>query len=108
MVYVRLLFNDVSSPQPPTADRDHSQGERESESETANQSRVTGPAGQWEPGEENVSLMLSLPPPIESCLGEQGGGVTRRGEGEEGAGRAGPEDNSLEKELIGSRRAHSC
>ena len=102
------LAIDVSSPQPQTADRDHSQGERESESGTANQSRVTGPAGQWELGEEDVSLMLSPPPPIESCLEEQGGGVTGRGEGGEGAGRAGPREASLGKDLISSRRDNSC
>ena len=45
----KLLFYfykcDVSSPHP--ADRDHSQGEREMGSGTANQSRVNSPAGQW-------------------------------------------------------------
>ena len=48
--------SDVSSPQPQTANRDHSQGERESESGTANQGRVNSPAGQWELGGEDVSL----------------------------------------------------
>ena len=82
---------DVSSPQPQTADRDHSQGERESGSGTANQSRVNSPAGQWEPGGEDVSLMLNPPPPIESCLEGPRGGVAGRGEGGEGAGRTGQE-----------------
>ena len=91
-------FSDISSPQPQTADRDHSQGERESGSGTANQSRVNSPAGQWEPGGEDVSLMLNPSPPIESCLEGQGGGVTGRGEGGEGA----------EKDLISSRRDNSC
>ena len=100
--------SDVSSPQQQTADRDHSQRERESGGETANQSRVNSPAGQWEPGGEDVSLMLNPPPPIESCLEGQGGGVTGRGEGGEGAGRAGPREASLGKDLISSRRDNSC
>ena len=66
-------FNDVSSPQPQTADRDHSQCERESGRRTANQSRVNSPAGQWEPGGEDASPMLNPPPPIESCLEVPGG-----------------------------------
>ena len=68
----RLSDIDVSSPH--TADRDHSQCERESESGTANQSRVNSPAGQWESGGKDASLMLNPPPPIESCLEGPGGG----------------------------------
>ena len=93
--------SDVSSLQPQTANRDHSQGERESESGTANQSRVNSLAGQWEPGGEDASLMLNPPPPIESCLEVPRGGVAERGEGEEGAGRAGPGEGSPRKDLIG-------
>ena len=102
------IYIDVSSPQPQTADRDHSQCERESGRGTANQSRVNSPAGQWEPGGENTSRCSTPPPPIESCLEVPGGGVAERGEGEEGAGRAGPGEGSPRKDLIGSRREHSC
>ena len=87
---LRKEFTDVSSLQQQTAGRDHSQRERESERETANQSRVNSLAGQWEPGGENTSRCSTPPPPIESCLEVPGGGVAERGEGEEGAGRAGP------------------
>ena len=59
-------------------------------------------------GGENAPLMLSPPPPIESCLEVPRGGAAVRGEGGEGAGRAGPGEGSLEKDLISSRRAHSC
>ena len=99
--------SDVSSPPPQTADRDHSQCERESERELANQSRVNNPAGQWEPGGEDASLMLSPPPPIESCLEVPRGGAAERGEGGEGAGRAGPGESSQGKDLISSGRANS-
>ena len=61
---VALKGIDVSSPQPQTADRDHGQGERESGSGMTNQSRVNSPAGQWEPGGEDVSLMLNPSPPL--------------------------------------------
>ena len=101
------LTNDVSSPPPQTADRDHSQCERESGREPANQSRVNNPAGQWEPGGEDASLMLSPPPPIESCLEVPRGGAAERGEGGEGAGRAGPGEGSQGKDLISSGRANS-
>ena len=104
----RLYNGDVSSPQPQTTDRDHSQCERESGRRTANQSCVNSPAGQWEPGGEDASPMLNPPPPIESCLEVPGGGVAERGEGEEGAGRAGPGESSPRKDLISSRREHSC
>ena len=77
--------SDVSSPQTPNADRDQSQGERESESETANQSRVTGPAGQWEPGEENTSRRLTPPHPHRVLLGRTRGGSNWKG----GGGRGG-------------------
>ena len=100
--------SDVSSPPPQTADRDHSQCERESGREPANQSRVNNPAGQWEPGGEDASLMLSPPPPLESCLEVPRGGAAESGEGGEGAGRAGPGEGSPRKDLIGSRREHSC
>ena len=99
---------DVSSPQQQTAGRDHSHRERERGRETANQSRVNSPAGQWEPGGENTSRCSTPPPPIESCLEVPGGGVAERGEGEEGAGRADPGEGSPRKDLIGSRREHSC
>ena len=99
--------SDVSSPPPQTADRDHSQCERESGRETANQSHVNNPAGQWEPGGKDASPMLSPPPPIESCLEVPKGGAAERGEGGEGAGRAGPGEGSQGKELIGSGRVHS-
>ena len=98
---------DVSSPH--TADRDHSQRERERRSGTANQSRVNNPAGQWEPGGKDATLMLTPSPPIESCLREQGGEVAERREGGgRRAGKTGPGDNSPEKDLISSRREHSC
>ena len=80
--------SDESSPQPQTADRDHSQCERESGSGTANQSRVNSPAGQWEPGGKDAIPMLNPPPPIESCLEGQGGGVAERGEGRGERGQA--------------------
>ena len=51
---------------------------------------------------------LNPPPPIESCLEVPGGGVAERGEGEEGAGRTGPREASPRKDLISSRRDHSC
>ena len=47
---------------------------------TANQSHVNSPAGQWEPGGKDAIPMLTPPPPIESYLGGQGGGVAERGE----------------------------
>ena len=55
---------------------------------TANQSRVNSPAGQWEPGGKDAIPMLTPPPPIESCLGGQGGGVAERGEGRGRRGQA--------------------
>ena len=99
--------SDVSSPQQQTAGRDHSQRERESGRETANQSCVNSPAGQWEPGGEDASPMLNPLPPIESCLEVPGGGAAERGEGGEGAGRAGPGESSQGKDLISSGRANS-
>ena len=54
---------------------------RESGSGTANQSCVNNPAGQWELGGEDVSLMLNPPPLLESCLEGPRGGVAGRGEG---------------------------
>ena len=74
----------------------------------ANQSRVNSSAGQWEPGGEDANPMLNPPPPIESCLEGPEGGEAERREGGEGAGRAGPTEGSTEKDLIGSRREHSC
>ena len=47
---------------------------------TANQSRVNSLAGQWELGGKDAIPMLTPPPPIESYLGGQGGGVAERGE----------------------------
>ena len=94
-----LLFGsviDVSSPH--TADRDHSQWEREMGIGTANQSRVNSPAGQWEPGGKDATPMLTPPPPIESCLGEQGGGVAERGEGR---GRRGQVELAQERAVQG-------
>ena len=65
--------------------------------------------GQWEPGGKDATLMLSPPPQLESCLGGQGGEVAERGEGGGGrAGKTGPGYSSPEKDLIGSRREHSC
>ena len=90
-------YIDVSSPQ--TANRDHSQWEGKMGIGTTNQGRVNKPAGQWEPGGKDATLMPSPPPPLESCLGGQGGGLAERGKGE--SRRAG-------KDLIGSRREHSC
>ena len=53
--------------------------------------------------------MLNPPPPIESCLGGQGGGVAERGEGRGERGQAElAQEGSPEKDLIGSRREHSC
>ena len=49
--------------------------------ETANQSRVNSPAGQWEPGGKDAIPILTPLPPIESCLEGQGGGVAERGAG---------------------------
>ena len=72
---------------------------------TANQSRVNKPAGQWEPGGKDATLMATPPPPLESCLGGQGGEVAEKGEGR---GKTGPGYGSPEKDLIGSRREHSC
>ena len=51
--------------------------------------------------------MLNPPPPIESCLGGQGEGVAERGEGERERGQVELAQES-EKDLIGSRREHSC
>ena len=83
--------------------------EREMGIGTANQSRVNNPAGQWEPGGKDATLMLTPPPPIESCLEGQGGEVAERGEGRGRiAGKTGPGEGSPEKDLIGSRREHSC
>ena len=49
------------------------------------------------------------PPQLESCLGGQGGEVAERGEGGGGrAGKTGPGYRRPEKDLIGSRREHSC
>ena len=59
----QTIVNDVSSPPPQTADRDHSQCERESGREMANQSRVNNPAGQWEPGGEDAAWCLAPHPP---------------------------------------------
>ena len=76
---------------------------------TTNQGRVNKPAGQWEPGGKDATLMPSPPPPLESCLGGQGGEVAERGEGgDRRAGKTGPGYSSPEKDLIGSRREHSC
>ena len=106
-MWIFLWSFDVSSPH--TADRDHSRWEREMGIGMANQSRVNNPAGQWEPGGKDATLMLTPPPPIESCLGGQGGEVAERGEGRgRRAGKTGPGDSSPEKDLIGSRREHSC
>ena len=99
-----VFATDVSSPH--TADRDHSQCEGKMGIGTANQGRVNKPAGQWEPGGKDATLMLSH---LESCPGGQGGEVAERGEG--GSRRAGktcPGYSSPEKDLIGSRREHSC
>ena len=85
MTMTMTMTIDVSSPH--TADRDHSQWEREMGIETANQSRVNSPAGQWEPGVKDATPMLTPPPAIESCLGEQGGGLAERGEGRERRGQ---------------------
>ena len=82
LLFILVVFtcvSDVSSPR--TANRDHSQCERESGSGTANQSRVNSPAGQWELGGKDAIPMLNPPPTIESCLEGQGGGVAERGEG---------------------------
>ena len=72
-------ISDVSSPH--TADRDHSQWEREMGIGTANQGYVNKPAGQWEPGGKDATLMPSPPPQLESCLRGRGGEVAERGEG---------------------------
>ena len=63
---------------------------------TANESRVNSPAGQWEPGGKGryPDALLTPPPPIESCLEEQGGGVAERGEGR---GRRGQVELAQEK-----------
>ena len=50
----------------------------------ANQSRVNKPAGQWDPGGKDATLMPTPPPQLESCLRRQGGGVAKRGKGREG------------------------
>ena len=79
---------DVSSPH--TDDRDHSQCEGKMGIGTANQGRVNKPAGQWEPGGKDATLMPTPPPQLESCLRGQGGEVAERGEGK--GGRAGKTD----------------
>ena len=76
---------------------------------TANQSRVNKPAGQWEPGGKDATLMPTPPPQLESCLRGQGGEVAERGEGKGGrAGKTDPGYSSPEKDTIGSRREDSC
>ena len=74
-----------------------------------NQSWVNKPAGQWEPGGKDATLMPNPPPQLESCLRGQGGEVAERGEGKGGrAGKTDPGYSSPEKDTIGSRREDSC
>ena len=102
-----VFATDVSSLH--TADRDHSQCEGKMGIGTANQGRVNKPAGQWEPGGKDATLMPTPPPQLESCLRGQGGEVAERGEGKGGrAGKTGPGYSSPEKDTIGSRREDSC
>ena len=87
----------------------HPRVEGKSEIVATNQSHVNKPADQWEPGGKDTILMPTPPPHLESCLREQGGKVEESEEGERGGtGKTGPEYNSPEKDLIGSRREDSC
>ena len=65
---------------------------------TANQGRVNKPAGQWEPGGKDATLMPNPPPQLESCLRGQGG----EGNGGE-AGKTDPGYSSARETLKPSR-----
>ena len=49
-----------------------------------NQSHVNKPAGQWEPGRKDATLMPNPLPQLESYLRRQGGEVAERRRGREG------------------------
>ena len=90
-------ISDVSSLH--TANRDHSQCEGKMGIGTANQGRVNKPAGQWEPGGKDATLMPTPPPPLESCLRGQGGEVAERGRGE-GGGQVKPaQDTAVQRKI---------
>ena len=76
---------------------------------TTNQSRVNKPAGQWESGRKDATLMPTPPPQLESCLRRRRWEVAERGEGKGGgAGKTDPGYSSPEKDTVGSRRKDSC
>ena len=69
-----------------------------------NQSRVNKPAGQWEPGRKDATLMPNPLPQLESYLRRQGGEVAERGEGKGGeAGKTDPGYSSARETLKPSR-----
>ena len=69
-----------------------------------NQSHVNKPAGQWEPGRKDATLMPNPLPQLESYLRRQGGEVAERGEGKGGeAGKTDPGHSSARETLKPSR-----
>ena len=88
---------DVSSPH--TADRDPSRSEGKMEIGSTNQSRVNKPAGQWEPGGKDATLMPTPPPQLESCLRGQGGEVDERGRGREGRQVKLTQDTAVQRKI---------